>query len=186
MKRGRKSDTLTGGSNDVSPQYFTISSGTQTALNTYREGAIPTPVPRNKVQSGEVTVMEILKIYFDLAEPDTNNSAAGNVLQVQAQLATKSQIAIDPSQPTVFAWANKIIRGAFTAAGTYGTAYMEPLVWDATDGAGHGILVATDNIFFGINTVNFAGAFATASCKILYRMKNVSLAEYIGIVQSQQ
>lgn len=66
-------------------------------------------------------------------------------------------------------------------------------VHDVTDGAGHGILVATDNIFVACN-FTVASVFSTtadtasgaASCNILYRFKEVALAEYIGIVQSQQ
>lgn len=66
-------------------------------------------------------------------------------------------------------------------------------VHDLTDGAGHGILVATDNIFVSCS-ISVGSVFVTqadaatgaASCNILYRFKEIALAEYIGIVQSQQ
>lgn len=66
-------------------------------------------------------------------------------------------------------------------------------IHDLTDGAGHGILIATDNIFlvvqglltsYGAATTGAIQAFAQAD--LIYRFKEVALAEYIGIVQSQQ
>jgi hypothetical protein len=57
-------------------------------------------------------------------------------------------------------------------------------VLDLTDGAGHGLLIATDNIFMTVYSTN-TGVANEVGCKILYRWKNVSVEEYIGIVQSQ-
>lgn len=64
---------------------------------------------------------------------------------------------------------------------------------DLTDGAGHGLLVATDNIFLSVQTTNiaFVGESADSivgfvAADLIYRFKEVALAEYIGIVQSQQ
>lgn len=70
-------------------------------------------------------------------------------------------------------------------AGTGFDCYVEsPFVNDLTDGAGHGILIATDQLFLQIasNSTTIANEVAF---KILYRWKNVPLSEYIGIVQSQ-
>lgn len=75
---------------------------------------------------------------------------------------------------------------------TYSTDNEGIDIHDLTDGAGHGLLVATDNIWLShALTVNCPGiAFQTGSgqvtCEIIYRMKKITLAEYVGIVQSQQ
>lgn len=183
MKR-KGNGGLTGGTGDVSPQYYSFQL-TMTAANTYRETPIATPVPRNKQTGDQVTVMEILKVFFDGGEADANPAAAGSVISLAAQLSTKSLTALDSNSPNVFAFFSKQIRGAFTAAGSYGMSYYEPYCFDMTDGAGHGVLIATDNIYFGLNTANFT-AVSFCNARLLYRMKNVSLAEYIGIVQSQQ
>lgn len=183
--RSNGTDGLTGGSGDVNPQYFTLPQNTLSAANTYTEGTIPTPIPRNRISGGKATVMEILKVYFNLPESDSNNAAAGSVIIAQCQLTTRSLAAMAQNNPAVFAHCEKLMRGAFTAAGTYGTAYLDPWVWDCTDSAGHGVLIATDNIFFGANTVGFTAAQAF-NARLLYRMKNVTVEEYIGIVQSQQ
>lgn len=54
-----------------------------------------------------------------------------------------------------------------------------------TDGAGHGVLVATDKIYMLTASLAATGA-QEAIVKILYRLVDVGLEEYIGIVQSQQ
>lgn len=183
-KRGA-SDSLTGGTGDVNPQYWTLPSNTMSAANTFTEGTIPTPIPRVRVAGGKATVMEILKVFINLPEADANNGAGGSNIFAQAQLSTKSLSGMSFANPAVFAYAEKNMRGAFTAAGTYGTVTHDPQERDLTDGAGHGLLIATDNIYFGMNTSGFTAA-GSSSIKILYRMKNVSVEEYIGIVQSQQ
>jgi hypothetical protein len=61
---------------------------------------------------------------------------------------------------------------------------IEPWTDDLTDGAGHGFLVATDQIYAQIASTN-TGAAQSCDVKIMYRWKNVGLQEYIGIVQGQ-
>ena len=60
-----------------------------------------------------------------------------------------------------------------------------PIHVDLTDNAGNGMLVATDRIvIYGANT---SGTIAgTYVAKVLYRLKEVGIQEYVGIVQSQQ
>lgn len=85
----------------------------------------------------------------------------------------------------IFAWLERSVRNAFSAGGSVAQDVVMPYCYDCTDGAGHGVLVATDNIYITMNTNGWQGA-ANADFKILYRFKEVSLVEYIGIVQSQQ
>ena len=63
-----------------------------------------------------------------------------------------------------------------------------PVIRDITDGAGHGVLVATDSIYITgyVPASWYLNGTNTVFAKLLYRWKDVSLAEYIGIVQSQQ
>lgn len=183
MKRGRGSE-LTGGTGDVSPQLLTMNV-VMTAANTLTTAEIPLPINRFKEKSGRVVAVEALKVFFDLSEADANPAAGGSVLQISANLATASVGSTGSTDPRVFAFTQKNIRGAFTAAGTYGTAYWDPIVLDLTDGAGHGVILATDNIFFSVNSSNFVAA-GNGVAKLLYRFKEISLQEYIGIVQSQQ
>lgn len=187
MKRGRstRGDQLTGGSGDVSPQWFQLSNVTLTAANTFNQGTTSIPVQRLAFGRGKSLVMELLKVEFTYPEWDSNPSAGGQIANAGMQLSTTSLAALDDSNPLVLAFRQQTWRGAFTAAGSYITVSTTPIVADLTDGAGHGVLFAGDTIYLGCNTTAFAGA-ATFSCRILYRWKEVSLEEYIGIVQSQQ
>lgn len=89
------------------------------------------------------------------------------------------------SDPTVFAYYNKEKRGQVSAGGSYFLGIDEPWSIDLTDGAGHGILIATDYIYASFSSAG-TGVINSAQVKILYRWKNIGLTEYIGIVQSQQ
>lgn len=182
MKRGRSE--LTGGTGDVSPQLLTMAL-TMSAANTFTQSEIPLPINRFREKGKHVIVVEMLKTYWETTEADANNAAGGNILSSFAQISTASQTSFSPNFSQVVSYAVRNYRGAFTAAGTFQTVHSEPFVVDHTDGAGHGILLATDNIFLGMTTANFVGA-ASVVVKMLYRFKQISLEEYIGIVQSQQ
>jgi hypothetical protein len=64
----------------------------------------------------------------------------------------------------------------------------EPIYHNLNDGDGNGVLVATDNLYITLitNVATATGAINNALARILYRWKEVSLEEYIGIVQAQK
>lgn len=180
MKRGR--DTLTGGSGDVNPQLMTVVLN-QTTTN-YTEVQINTPVTRLGSSKTKATIIEVLKVYFDLPSQPAIAAALTSYI-AQFQLSTNSLTTYTPADPAVFAFASIENRAAFTAGGTMGAIYQDPAVMDLTDGAGHGLLIATDKIFYSLTTTNYSTGVGVMTCKILYRFKEVGLTEYIGIVQSQ-
>jgi hypothetical protein len=185
MKRGRGDGSLSGGTGDVNPQWLVFNGNLQSAPNTFTEDVINTPISRFPQGKGKSVVLEILKVQFDVPAPDINGGAGGTLFTTICQLTTNSQNGIIASGVQIIAYKQGYNRGAFTAAGTYESSQDGTWLIDLTDGAGHGILVATDQMYFGVNTVNFNAA-ATFRCRMLYRFKLVSLEEYIGIVQSQQ
>jgi len=179
---------LTGGTDDVNPQYLSAAV-TQTGTDAFTQLTLGTPIVRvGTDSSGSATIMEVLKVYFDLPIPDTTAAAA--TLRSAIMCITTSSgtgTTITPfSDPKVLAQFRRDNVNAFTAGGT-GVLQMEhgPHVMDLTDGAGHGVLVAVDNLFLECNTSGMSEA-KTFRVKILYRFKKVKLVEYIGIVQSQQ
>ena len=181
------SDLLTGGTRDVNPQYL---HGTLTlsAANTTTSLTLGTPIVRVGSGAGNKSIiMEVLKVYVDF--PTIDQEAAGATdrnMQFSFSTVDFGTGNAQFEDPRVFAQLSINVQNAFTAAGTALLENMEmPLVWDMTDGAGHGVLIATDNIFVQGNTNNQAAA-SRFRFKILYRFKEVSLVEYIGIVQSQQ
>lgn len=184
MNRGR-GDQLTGGSGDVNPQWFTLPPIACSAANTFTETLTPLPVQRFNQKSGKSLVLEVLKVQIFFPEWDANPAAGGNVAVAAYQLGTISQTAVNAGNPQNIISANRTWRGAFTAAGSYFGTSENPFTLDLTDGDGHGLLVATDSIFQDVITSSFAGA-ASFNARILYRWKQITLQEYIGIVQSQQ
>lgn len=177
--------SLTGGTGDVSPQWLSFT-GTQTSADTTTSVSQAIPVQRLPT-GGRAQVMEVLKVVFNTTALPASASATETIDTLNVFLSTKnfSTTATTQAEPTVFAYDSQISRSAFTAAGTYWAYVPSVRFFDCTDGAGHGILIATDNIYMQISSA-LTGNANTANVKILYRWKNVPLQEYIGIVQSQQ
>ena len=132
-------------------------------------------------------MMEVLKMVVELPTFPAIASVTEATDSHQFFISTTSfgTTATTFAEPRVFAGWTRINQAVFTAAGTYMSNYDNTKIMDLTDGAGHGILVATDNIFIQVISVG-TGLTNTVRIKLLYRWKNVSLQEYIGIVQSQQ
>lgn len=183
-KKRRYNSSLTGGSGDVNPQFMNLSL-TQSAADTFTQ--VTTPIPIQRLQnSGRAQVMEVLKIFAETSQLSTV-AAAATQHKIAIQLTTKSFAAeVALSEPTCFYRYQKENINSFTATGTgLLNIEFEPYVQDFTDGAGHGILIASDNIYLGISSTA-TGNQNICNVKILYRWKDVSIQEYVGIVQSQQ
>lgn len=192
-KRG--SSALTGGSGDVNPQWMCITI-TQTSTDVLTTISVPLPVQRLSQKTGKSMVMEILRIYWDV--PAYTVAPAQGIV-VWAALTTKNpNLPNGPSQAQLNAvqasgitvdYINRLQACNSAAAGSFYNV-DEPIVRDLTDGSGHGVLIGTDNLFVTLST-QISGSTATgavnhATCRVLYRWKDVALQEYIGIVQSQQ
>lgn len=186
MKRQRAEESLTGGTGDVSPQWMSFNA-TQSAADTTTTTTQAVPVQRLR-QGTRAQVMEVLRVHFFFPPLPVGASATEAYDEISTYLSTTSfgTTATNYGEPRVFSGGLISQRHAFTAGGTYMSEKTpEPLHFDLTDGDGHGVLIATDSIYAQVNSVS-TGSANTMRIKILYRWKNVSLQEYIGIVQSQQ
>jgi len=180
--------SLTGGTGDVKPQIITVGLPAAAGINDY--SVVEFAVPRIIMGSRDsATVMEILKVWFYVGLGDAGDVAfihvgalSTTLIREQDDPISAADIALLPTAPTVFAIAAVT---AETVGGTSGAnSWPMPMTIDLTDGNGNGILIATDKIF--VLTGTLAGAVAgTSTVKILYRMVNVGITEYVGIVQSQ-
>ena len=183
----RTKDTLTGGSHDVNPQYLNVAFGLS-AANTFSDLEVKLPIVRiGQGSQNRSTIIEVLKIFANLPGID-NTAAAATQRNVAMTFSTvrlgAAEAVID--NPRVLAQFQREVQNSFTAGGTGILAIdNDPQVWDLTDGDGHGVLVASDSIWVAGVTTNQLAA-STFRAKILYRFKEVSLVEYIGLVQSQQ
>lgn len=184
--------TLTGGTGDVNPQWYSMTA-TETSSGAFKEVQYITPIPRYSNRKGKAIVLEVLKVLYSFEHLDSTDGAAFAFHSAQAQIATAPQSGTSLSSPQVVSFAEQVFltyyQNSMPATSDFGAGfnYAMPQVQDLTDGAGHGVLVATDSIYMGFQFNDFdAAALHTVSVKMLYRFKEVDLAEYIGIVQSQQ
>ena len=123
--------------------------------------------------------MEVLKVFWELPDMlDTTDNELRGVLTTSS-FGTTAQTY---SNTKIIDYVRDIVK--FNVASSI---VLNPRLYvhDLTDGAGHGVLVGTDNIYLQIVSVT-TGSANTINCKILYRWKDVSTTEYVGIVQSQQ
>ena len=178
---------LTGGTGDVNPQWYRGKVTTTTADVAITAGFISPIAKGIFAKKGMATVMEILRVVFTIpAYPPV--AAVLETSEGRFCCLTTRDHGIDvvfADEPDIIAHYRDGSIGAFTAGGTYQMFDPVTICMDLTDGAGHGILVGSDYIYFQGDTVAF-GVTTTWRFAILYRFKNVTLTEYIGIVQSQQ
>jgi len=175
-RRGNNNNNqLTGGTGDVNPQYQSATLS-QSAADATTSSQITLAIDRLKLGGNRIGVVEVLSVSFDWRTPIT----AASVSNLTAALTTKSfgTTKIQYSEPTIIAY-HHVSQGAIA------TPYSYPVRVDLTDDAGHGILVATDSIYFQVSSTT-TSLTNVVDVKLEYRYKNVPITEYLGIVASSQ
>lgn len=176
-------DRLTGGSLDVNPQLFK-GSAALTAADTQTEISFQLPVTRIPT-ANKVTIIEVLR--FTVEFPPFNAANTGVQEQKVAFLTSAFGTAGDPtvSSSNIIC---KFERGSekYAGAGGYAISSMQTQSQDLTDGAGHGLLVASDKLYVNCKSVNDTPTVDAFYFSMEYRFKTVGIREYAGIVQSQQ
>lgn len=217
-KRARES--LTGGTGDVNPQWMKIvvpaildtiiaPGGAANLTRVVRQ-----QLPVNRINQGDsktATIIEVLQVrysYDDEHEFLTTPMPYSQRIELYVSTAP-----IDAASPEDFASKGTTIDYAVAndfespcmliSAGPpliqqpyFQSFAYTPIIHDMTDGAGHGVLVATDAITIAMKTRTVNESLAgggnlkvskvNALVELLYRFKKVSLVEFIGIVQSQE
>lgn len=201
VKRG--SNQLTGGTGDVNPQTYVLQTtpiivpGATTAPIPGAQ-SFPLPIPRYPAGNGRSIVFEVLEVEWFMPN-FLPNSTSGFSTVLFAALTT------DPLAPGVDNNTDPLFTNFFgnprhisifgsqkttllTTSGAFESESFVRFSDDLTDEAGHGILVATDNIqLHTLAQVQGPDSITTqVTARVSYRLKEVSLTEYIGIVQSQQ
>ena len=167
---------LTGGTGDVNPQIMHLAL-TQTGADVFTDVEVSLPLPRFPQKGNRSIVLEVIAVTTipnNLLLP----IGAGNAIEYH--IATAGT----PNANNSRNFYTRFIE--FPLATAVGFQFFEAAKrTELHDGAGHGFLVATDSIIFGLGSTTTAVA-QKVFFKVEYRFKEVSLAEYIGIVQSQQ
>lgn len=158
---------------DINPQFLNIHVN-ESAANTWTTQEASTPVFK-QISKDTALVMEILKIYFhqvNVGEQGANDQH--NMVICDRDLASYP----DPDNAAVIAWYRQSSHVA-----TSGAHSIEfPKEVDLTDGNGNGVLYGRQKIYLGIKGNSQASALE-GGVKILYRLKEVSASELIGIIQ---
>lgn len=218
MPAKRTYGSLTGGTGDVNPQTYylqipfaAVTQGVPTdSAHTAR--AFPLPVPKFSASLNKSVVVELLGVAWELDNPGVPNES-GTSVQYMFSVSTSPY-----PTGTKGTWASFVANSAslslfrrqigyvsfqgnntqadpllnYSGAGYGSQIYNFDLSEydDLTDQAGHGLLVATDNIYLNAwvdsegSTTSRSNPAAVAT--LHYRLKEIGLQEYIGIVQSQQ
>jgi len=189
MKRAR-GESLTGGTGDVNPQIYNL-----TIVQPIPDGTgistFPVPVYRFPLKRDRAMVMEVLRVQWIVE----NLASVANANSVVGLISTSTPAGIQHLTPSTeaeqfIALSGPTVVDSFSLDGIFATAagfaYTSRIFdHDKTDSAGHGLLVATDQIFLAFAS-NGTGLTNRLCCKVIYRWKEVGLSEYIGIVQAQQ
>ena len=189
MKRARTSGgSVTGGTGDIKPQVLTLDSGTAGVIDDYTVNRIALPVPRFGTMKTKATVFEILWVDWyigieDFADHENTKIAflTTSTTRSDAETCDFNSMASDVTDPRTFA---AVIVEKILETSGIGIQNM-PLRVDMTDSNGNGFIVATDQIFVVYGDAG-GSVVASAVAKMCYRLVNVGITEYVGIVQSQQ
>lgn len=174
--------SVTGGTKDIKPQVLVVSTPVQPAINQYTLATLNVPVPRFGPSAKRATVMEILKVKFYVRNQDFADVGGiywgflnGNTTRTSALACSTTTMMEDIGDHLTLSI------GRWVGAAGMG---HEDGWQDMTDSNGNGILVATDRLSFVAGSVS-ATLVQTYCVRILYRLVNIPIAEYVGIVQSQ-
>lgn len=186
-KRGRSD--FTGGTGDVRPQIMTLQV-TQGTVNQETVQTFQTPIQRISTAGRNMAqVMEILAVDYYLNGDFADFSRTTYVIlgtrvpgnAVNGGTGSNANFVLQIADHGVLSAYRE--DQALTTSG--GVQFRYPFTDDLMDGAGHGTLVATDTLTVVISSVGGTAA-SVATLKVWYRLINVDVMEYVGIVQSQQ
>lgn len=150
-------------------------------------GVLMTPLPVSRIGGNRdrATVIEVLGFYMD----NDYNHATGVATNTHSFISTAALPVGSPTvsfeqlkaTPTILSYLQRNVPTNINAP------VIEPTFFPTNDGAGHGVLVATDNLYLSYVVQGAVPSTPVGFiARMVYRFKEVGIAEYVGIVQSQQ
>lgn len=215
----RSYGSLTGGTGDVNPQTYVLPlpAGLVSTLidpgpTHHAHRSFPLPVPKFSANINKSVVVELLGVQWEIDSPAVPD-VSGNIHSYMYSVSTSAYPVGTGGTWSSFVGNSSALSlyrksiGMVNFNGNIVTDEVPPVnssttgggsqiynfelseYDDLTDKAGHGLLVATDNIYLNV-WIDTTGAAVisnpAAVCTLHYRLKEIGLSEYIGIVQSQQ
>jgi len=188
-RRPRTRNVIMSRLGDIKPQTLTMKTGVAGDLDVYTTAQIVLPVPRFGIPTLRSMLFELLWIDWYLAFENSIDLTTSHWAWLSIEPTRKSgetstllTAAVDVADPCAFGFVMKSV-----LVGGAGGAEIKtnPTHIDFTDNNGHGILLAANRIQItgGSTFNNNAPSFIA---KVGYRLVNVGLREYVGIVCIQQ
>lgn len=167
---------------DKNPQFLKMQI-VESAANTWTSYSVATPVVQD-LMDGKALVMEILKVAWDLTMPEITNVQSNSVQSLLTDRAFTDWNTIGSAGVIDKCKRENVCFDTGATDATLVEFAAEGIFYhDLTDGAGNGILYGASSIFLGVRGINCA-AVKTASINIIYRLKEVSAAELLGIIRN--
>jgi len=173
MPKRRAGDSLTGGTHDVNPQVMNlqVTMSSNDAFTT-----VPVQMPINRLPgpaANSSIIIEILKVVWDTSL--TIGSTAGTYSTI-ACLTTSPLTSLSDAtkaSPSMIDFYQEVVLNLGAATSVITSISSAPTYHDLTDGAGHGLLVATDKIYLSISRGRRIGAFnrdRIVTFRLFYRL----------------
>lgn len=179
----RKAPELTGGTGDVNPQWFSFVV-LQTGNDAETTNTVDLPISPGQVSRGnKAVVIELLRVQFIWSLDPTQSPSIPQ--RWAALLGTRAPVgALSASQSAT----DHIITDQFATiqagAGSTVLGRQASLMYDLTDGVGHGLIIASKSVAGHISTFN-TGIANRVVIRMLYRYKEVGLTEFLTMSQFQ-
>jgi len=181
--------SFTGGTGDIKPAILTLGTGKPAGADDYATAQIAFPVPRFGTSKNKATITELLWVDWYMAIEDIGDELGTYAaflstdpnLHATSDTCTSATLALDIVEPSVFAY---VLRN-YSVTTSGGRTKEMPIRVDLTDSNGNGLLIATDRI--AVYGGNIGGTtVGNYICKVAYRLVDVGIEEYVGILASQQ
>lgn len=175
MSKRRAGDSLTGGTHDVNPQVMNMAL-TMSGADTFTTQSFQLPINRLPGPTGgKAIIIELLKIFWDVTL--TIGSTGGTYSTIAALTTSQPTALTDTSKSSAsiidFYQETLLNLGGATTGIT--SLSIAPAIHDFTDGAGHGILLATDKIWLTVskqkNMAIQGSRIIHLSCRALYHFR---------------
>lgn len=172
---------------DIFPQIITVSTNVPSGVADYSVIQFNLPVSRVGTSRNKAQVVEILWVDYYPGVSDFSDNEGSYIMYLSTGTlretddgCTYTTFSEDVANPRTMA--PVIMDRTFTTSGA--KVALLPMRVDLTDCAGNGTLVGTSSLFLVYG--NLAGAnAASGTAKIAYRIVEVGITEYVGIVESQ-
>ena len=149
------------------------------AANTFTTQQVFTPIPRLKVTGNKATVMELL--WIDTEWVGTDLVASGDFLQVGFSIGSVPTAVLGLDDPRTIITSFK----EFSALTSGGNFLETPSRAELQSQDGFGSLLASDAFHVSGLTAGMAGA-SSIRWRMYYRFVEITVAEFVGLVQSTQ